>query len=171
MVTRMNIFELFSLPVSLKVNQAEVLKTYYALCRQYHPDQFTLSGENEQAQAEQMTAQVNQAKQILDDPHKRLEYLLHEANQLPNDEKYALSPLFLAEMMDINEALMDLDVEEDKPKKDQIHQAVLQQQEALLKTVRHYFEADVFSPSADDYASLKDYYYKRKYLQRILDKL
>ena len=165
-------FELFELPVSLIVNKAEVLKKYYQLSRQYHPDRFTLQGEDARSDSLDMSTRINEAKNILDDAGKRLAYILKEKNVIEPDEKYALSPLFLAEMMDINEQLMEMDTAEATEElKQKIRNEIAAIESELYADVKPYFEMSILDVSADDLAKLKDYYYKRKYLFRILDRL
>ena len=58
----MDYFELFELPVSLIVDTKDVTKRYYALSKQYHPDNFSLDNADKQAEALEMSAEINQAK-------------------------------------------------------------------------------------------------------------
>lgn len=165
-------FELFDLPVSLKVNKTEILKRYYALSRQYHPDNFSLQDENEQQNSLSMSAKINEAKKILDDSYLRLAYILKEKGVIEPDEKYQLSPAFLGEMMDINEQLMEMNPENtDERSKQQIQQEVSSIEGELYNEVKEYFEMDTISLTEKDNAILKEYYFKKKYLQRILDRL
>ena len=164
-------FELFDMPVSLKVNQAAILKKYYQLSKTFHPDNFSLQNDEAQAKALQMTTLINEAKLILDQPQKRLEYILKEKNILIDDEKYTLPAVFLGEMMDINEQLMELAMDEDASKKEQIKTAIESLSKHLMQSVNPYFEAENLDDISVDYTILKDYYYKQKYLNRILEKV
>ncbi len=168
----MDYFELFDLPVSLKVNKAEILKKYYVLSRKYHPDNFSLQDENEQQNALAMSAKINEAKKILDDSYLRLAYILKKEGITEPDEKYQLSPVFLGEMMDINEQLMEMDPENaDENLKQQIRKEVASIENELYNEVKEYFDMDTISLAEKDYTILKEYYFKKKYLQRILDSL
>jgi len=104
----MDYFELFKLPVSLKTDRTEVLKSYYALSRIHHPDR---AAQDQQDKAMLISTSINEAKNILDDPHRRLEYILAQKGWLPAEEKYQLPASFLDDMMDINEQLMELEFE------------------------------------------------------------
>jgi len=167
----MNYFTLFEIPVSLNVDQAALLKKYYALSKRYHPDNFTLSDAASQEEAEQMTASINEAKKILDSPYKRLEYILREKGIIEADEKYALSPMFLGEMMDINEQLMELEFDKDDARLAAIRHEVKSADAAIYREVTRFFEMEELSLSDDHSHLLKDYYYKKKYLQRIMERL
>jgi len=167
----MNYFTLFEIPVTLKVDAASLLKKYYLLSKQYHPDNFTLSDVGSQEASEQMTAAINEAKKILDSPYKRLEYILREKGIIEEDEKYALSPMFLGEMMDINEQLMELAFDKDEARLAAIRHEVKSAEAAIYAEVSRFFEMDELSLTDDDSHLLKDYYYKKKYLQRIMERL
>ncbi len=162
----MDYFELFELPVSLKADNAVVLKKYYALSRQFHPDRFSLQDTAAQNEALTMSAHVNEAKGILDDPYKRLAYILREQNMLEQEEKYALPPIFLAQMMDINEQLMENPSDDQKQK---IKALVQEIADDIFSEVSSFFEQDILDCSAEVLQKLKDYYFKKKYLNRIVE--
>ena len=164
-------FELFEVPVSLKVNHAPLLKKYYQLSKTYHPDNFSLQNIEAQEKALQMTTHINAAKLVLDHPQKRLEYVLKEKNILVDDEKYTLPASFLSEMMEINEQLMELAMDEDAGRKEEIKSSIEALSTSLMQTVKPYFEAENLEDISVDYANLKDYYYKQKYLNRLLEKV
>ena len=163
----MDYFKLFDTKVSLLVDRDAILKKYYALSRQFHPDRFTLAGEAAQAEALQMSALINAAKKVLDDPELRLAYWLKEQKVISDEEKYTLPPVFLGEMMELNEAVMEAGPDSMSV----VRQQVIAQMDALRKNVDGYFEAAELELQAADLQILKDYYYKRKYLQRILDRI
>jgi molecular chaperone HscB len=167
----MDYFELFRLPVSLKVNKAYNLKKYYQLSKEYHPDHFSLENSSAQENALMMSSEINKAKKILDHADHRLEYFLTTNNLIKTDEKYALSPVFLAEMMDINEELMELAFDQDASKLSGIKSAILQKETLLFEEVSQFFEMDELIISDRDSIKLKDYYFKKKYLNRILERL
>lgn len=55
-------FELFDTPISLVVDKSALLKKYYTLSKEYHPDNFSLGNELAQEQALNMSAKINEAK-------------------------------------------------------------------------------------------------------------
>ncbi len=167
----MNYFTLFEIPVSLKVDQAALLKKYYVLSKQYHPDNFTLSDPASQEESEQLTATINEAKKILDSPYCRLEYILREKNIIQDDEKYNLPPTLLSAMMDINEELMELEFEQDEIHSTAVRNVVDAMERDVYREVSRLFELDELKLSEQEASLLKDYYYKKKYLQRIRERL
>ena len=164
-------FELFDEPVSLQVNKAALLKKYYQLSKQFHPDNYSLQDAAAQEDALQMSTQINRAKNMLDDSYRRLAYILKEKQIIEEDEKYPLSPQFLGEMMDINEQLMELEFDKSEPAIQKIQDEVATISNTLFQDVKAYYEMKNLESENVDYSKLKDYYYKLKYLNRILEKL
>lgn len=167
----MNYFTLFEIPVSLKVNASEILKKYYVLSKQHHPDNYTLSSDAVQEESEKLTAIINQAKLVLENPTKRLAYILQEEGLISDDEKQQLSSQFLGEMMDINEQLMELEFEPDAEQMSKVKDEINQIEEKIYKEVELYFSQDELNLTDADWVKLKEYYFKQKYIQRIKEKL
>lgn len=168
----MNYFELFGIPVSLKVDSTLLRRRYYELSRQYHPDMHTLAGGPEQADMLEKSALVNQAFKVLGNEHDLLQYVLELKGLLTEGDKYPLPQLFLMEMMDINEKLIELDYDPDEEAIAALHLDVTAMEGELYSQVAGImakFDNTELSPEALD--KLKEYYYKRKYLLRIQEKL
>ena len=165
----MEYFKLFNLPVSLKVDKMKVLKTYYSLSQESHPDRHIASTEMTQNDATAMSAKINEAKHILDNPHLRLEYILKQSGQILEEEKYKLSPMFLAEMMELNEAIMDSRMNDDAEQQMELKQRIDSEIELALQPVQHLFEAEELPVDESTLHKLKEYYYQHKYLKRIAD--
>lgn len=168
---QMDYFELFDLPVSLVVDKKAVTKKYYALSKKYHPDNFSLQNAAQQEEALAMSAKINEAKKMLSSSHARLAYILRQKEIVIPDEKHQLPPAFLGEMMDINEALMEIEFDPNEAAKEKIKEAVAAQSDKLLEGVKSFFEAETLEIKEENKALLKDYYYKKKYLARIEEKL
>ncbi len=161
----MDYFALFSLPVSLRVDTSKVLMIYYKLCQQYHPDRMGAGNEEE---ALRMSTEINRAKKMLDQPLLRLEYILQQQGLLPEDEKFQLPPLFLSDMMDINEALMDARMEGDTEKLATLENEIQALDENMLAPVAHYFNQEELQADDNAWQQLKLYYYQHKYLMRLV---
>jgi molecular chaperone HscB len=167
----MEYFELFDLPVSLVVDQKAVTKKYYELSKMYHPDNFSLDDNAKQVQALEMSSKINRAKKILSKPHKRLEYILKEKGVIVAEEKHQLPAVFLGEMMETNEALMELEFDPNPEIKEKIKTDVAEQTEKLFEGIKPFFEDETLKISEENSGLLKEYYYKKKYLARIEEKL
>jgi len=164
-------FELFDIPVSLNVNKSALMKKYYQLSKEFHPDHFSLQSAESQEKALKTSTDINEAKKILDNPYKRLEYILKEKNIIEPDEKYTLPPAFLGEMMDINEQLMELEFEPNEELTTSIKESLRLQEEQVYNSVSKYFDMEELQCNEEGFQLLKDFYYKRKYLQRIQEKI
>lgn len=167
----MNYFTLYEIPVSLKVDAPAILKKYYQLSKQYHPDHFTLEDQASQHESERMSALINEARNVLEKPSKRLEYILKEQGIIEEDEKYNLPADFLGDMMDINEELMEIEMMENAESLQTLKDKITNTEDMLFEQVRPLFEQPELQMNASEAARLKDYFYKKKYLQRITEQL
>jgi molecular chaperone HscB len=167
----MNHFELFDLPVNLLVDTSSLRKTFYRLSREHHPDYYTLSDKSTQEDILAKSTLINEAFKILQDPYRRLEYVLKLNGSIVADEKFDLPPDFLAEMMEINEQLMDHELDPQESLQASIRKQVDLVESALYQEVKTFFETADFSPEPAEWNLLKTYYYKQKYLRRIREKI
>jgi len=164
-ICSMNYFELFDLPMGPSVDKSLLAKKYFELQKASHPDFHTQSNEAEKDEALEKSAAINKAFNIFQDKEKTIEYFLQEKGLAETDEKYSLPPDFLMEMMEINEELAETGHEH-------VTRRVKAFEEELYKDI---------GPIIDNYGKaatgekellkLKEYYYKKKYLNRILDRL
>ncbi|MEZ5047718.1 MAG: hypothetical protein R2831_12090 [Chitinophagaceae bacterium] len=164
----MNYFELYDLPISIKVDRSIVLKKYYALSKQFHPDTVAQSDDKAKAQALLNSSDINKAKRVLDQPLLRIEHILQIHHALSSDEKQTLSPFFLAEMMELNEDLAqhasDGTLTEDKAKLC-IEPFIVEAE----RTIAEYKDKDELVVDTDVLENLKNYYFKRKYIDRVVE--
>ena len=157
----MNYFELFDIPVNLRVDKVILARTYFILQKRYHPDFFAQGTEFEQAEALEQSSQVNQALKIFRNEDETIKYVLQLKGLLEEEEKYQIPPDFLMEMMELNEELSA-----DSPKQVQNIQKTLYNEVAPI--IEHYDDA---TATTADLLRVKEYYYKKKYLNRILDRM
>lgn len=165
----MNYFELFDIEQSFQPDQALVKKKFYQLSRQYHPDFYGNGSEEEKEKALEMSALVNKAYQTLQNQDLLVKYVLKEAGLLEEDEKYQLSPDFLMEVMDLNEQLMDADEPETKTAiKTAIDQLNTQIYEPVQATLENHPGNTL---TQEKLLQVKEFYFRKKYLDRILAEL
>jgi molecular chaperone HscB len=159
----MNYYELFELPISPVVDKTGISKKYFELQKNFHPDFFTNETEEDKENALTQSAAINKGFNIFSNKEKTLEYYLQLKGIIATDEKYNLPPDFLMEMMELNEGF---DEEADIEAKIADYElALLQDIETLLSTENSE------SLTENDFQKLKAYYYKKKYLKRILERL
>jgi len=73
-----NFYAFFGLEPKLRLDLESLQKRFYELSRNWHPDRFTRKSAEEQSEALQATAILNDGYRTLRDPVKRAEYLLTE---------------------------------------------------------------------------------------------
>ena len=165
----MNYFELFDIPVQLKVNAASLSKKFFALSKQSHPDYYISESKEDQEEYLERSALINKAWKTFHSPEATIKYVLQEKGLLEEEEKYELPPFFLMEIMEINEALMDSEDQNTsdnlKPKIENLQSEIY---EPVKEIVEHYQEGIT---TEKELLQVKDYYYKKKYLQRITQQL
>lgn len=162
-----NFFDLFEIPMQLTVDPASIRPRFFALSRQFHPDFFVNRPAEEQQDALEKTSRLNKAWKIFQQPDELLRYVLELHESWTSGEKYALSPDFLMEVMEINEAMMDLE----EGNNGSIQEQVAGLQQNLFEPVAPYYSENPFVPTPKKLADLKEYYYRKKYLDRILQGL
>ncbi len=167
----MNYFELYEMPVTLKPDVALVKKKFYELSRKYHPDFFTNATNEEQASVLEKSSMVNRAYKIFGNEDETIKYVLQLRNLVEEEEKYNLAPDFLMEVMDINEQLMDAESGDSAALTNSEVQAnkILQEIYCEIKPIVENYQEGITTDV--EMFLVKDYYYKKKYLQRILGKI
>lgn len=169
----MHHFEFYGIPISFHPDEAEIKRIFYANSKKFHPDFHTLATEAEQEQVLEMASRNNEAFKILSDPDKRMRYIL-EIHDLLGDEtnQVALPQAFLMDMMDINEALMELEFDFDTAK----YEATVSQVDTLAEELEKSIASSLSSPleGPDLQATLifvRNFYLKKRYLLRIKENL
>jgi molecular chaperone HscB len=170
----MNYFELYELPVSFNPDQQLVKQKFYELSKKFHPDFYINEGQEKQDEVLELSTVNNKAFQVLKDPQKRLHYILELKGILIEGENYALPQSFLMEMMEVNEALMELEFDADAKKltelKDQIA-AIESDLNSELTASTSSFDHITTAEQDSALRAIKDLYYRNKYLSRINESL
>jgi molecular chaperone HscB len=157
----MNYFELYQLPITLKMDKNILRKKYYLLSKAYHPDFFDVTKGVSIEENLKMSAMVNEGYKVLQDAYTTIGYILTLKGYLTEQEKYQLPNDFLMEMMDLNE---ELDAANTIP--------IDNLQVALQKEVADLLVVDDMEV-LDDHAwqQIKAYYFKEKYIRRLKSRL
>jgi len=168
----LNYFELYSLPISFHPNTAAVKAKFYQLSRQYHPDRFANAEEEAKLESLRMSAMNNDAYKILNDPDATMAYILKLNRLLEDEEKYSLPNAFLMEMMDLNEAVSDAEMGDDDSSRATAKNALEEQlntwNDAAGKLTAQF---DTGDHSEALLLQIKDYYFRKKYLLRIKERI
>lgn len=168
----MQYFELYDFPISFLIDEKATKRKFYKLSKQFHPDFYTLESEEKQAEILELSTINNDAYKTLSDFDKRMEYILKEKGVYNEEGKNKVPQDFLMEMMDINEALMELEFDFDSSTFEAAKQNINDLGETLyndvLPVLNNYKDA---TASTTDLEQIKDFHFKRKYLLRIQNNL
>ncbi|QIL41067.1 Fe-S protein assembly co-chaperone HscB [Pedobacter sp. HDW13] len=167
-------FEFYGLPIQFNPDQQEVKAKFYAFSKQYHPDFYANESEEKQEEVLALSTLNNKAYQTLSNAKKRLKYVLELKGVVETDEGYQLPQSFLMEMMDINEALMDLQFEPDAEKLAEVNSNITSVEKELkteLQDLMNHFDSNPATASEVLFASIKDNFYRQKYIDRIRERL
>lgn len=159
----MNYYELFGLKEAPTVDKKSISKKYIDLQKKYHPDFFTNENETDKEFAMEQSAAINKGYKIFANKDNTIEYFLKLKEIITADEKFNLPPDFLMEMMELNEGFDD---------NKNIEKEIQQFENELAKQIETLIDSQN-TPELNEaqLQDLKIYYYKKKYLNRILDRL
>ena len=167
-------FQFYGLPLSFSADAGLVKQKFYEFSKKYHPDFYINEDEEKQAEVLEKSTLNNKAYQTLSDPQKRLPYILELKGLLAEGEHYVLPQDFLMDMMDINETLMDLQFDPDAAKLAAVKVDVSAVEQGIQNEISAF--TDSFEDKSEDeqasmLASVKDLYYRSKYLVRIKESI
>ena len=165
----MNYFELFEIPETLTPDVSNIKNRFYELSRKYHPDFYTQSSEAEQADILEKAALLNKAYKVFQNKDALIKYVLIEKGLLVEEEKYALPPEFLMEVMEHNEALMEAKIITDNSAMDKVNADIQKLQFDIYEPVKSIIDNYTQQKTTtEDLLKVKQYYFQKKYLDRIL---
>lgn len=167
----MEYFDLFDIPVGYHLDEAALKTSFIKLSRECHPDHFTLASEEVQDEMLEKSTQINNAYKILKDFDQRLKYILTQKGALEGEGQDKLPQAFLMEMMDINEAIMDLQFDPDPAKTIQAKEQIAAFDAELQAGIEGVLQSSDAIHNDQALSSAKDYYLKKKYLKRIYENL
>lgn len=170
----MTYFEFYDIPVSFQVDEPTLRRVFYQNSKKYHPDFHTQADERQQAEMLEMATLNNEAFQTLSDPDRRMRYVL-KINGLLEEEgegKQEMPREFLMDMMDINEALMELEFDFDPARYTETLNAAAALENDLEEGVRPILESYPNGPDpAADLRAVQEFFLKKRYLLRIRENL
>ncbi|CAN5833713.1 hypothetical protein BH10BAC2_BH10BAC2_22090 [soil metagenome] len=127
------------------------------------------AAEEEHADVLEKSSLVNKAYKTFQNADATIKYVLIQKGLLEEGEKYQLPPDFLMAMLDLNEQLAAAKIEADKAQissfKSQTS-SLLNELYAPVKAIVEDYKEGITTEK--ELLQIKDYYYKKKYLNRIL---
>lgn len=169
----MNYFEFFDLTPQFQIDQKDLKRRYILNSKKFHPDFHGLQSIEEQDRILDLSTLNNKAYKTLADNMLRMKYILGLYEMMPEEGKAKIPQDFLMEMMDFNEKLMEMEFD-DNP------EAIKADLSKELDTMTDELSAEVlgnmksWDKNPDQLELLipiRDYYMKKKYLDRIREKL
>ncbi len=158
-------FDLFEIPVQLKINTASISKKFFELSKKYHPDYYANENETVQTEVLEKSALLNEAWKTFQSTDATIKYVLEEKELMVEEEKYELPPDFLMEVMEINEALMDAD---EPGIANNLHTQIENLENEMYEPVKEIVEQYQEGVTTEkELLQVKEYYYKKKYIDRI----
>ena len=172
-MSSINYFDFFEIKEAFFIDEKHLQERFYTYSKLYHPDFHAMKSQEEQAIILDKSTINNKAFLVLKNFYTRLEYILQQHDVLLDQEKYALDPAFLMEMMEINEQIMDLSFDMDENLFQKVSQNVQGIQEQLETGIEQACKEFDSEPSDANVKlnKIKDLWYRRKYLLRIKDSL
>jgi len=165
----MNYFELYELPIQLKVDAVILKQKFYILSRKYHPDFFTNESEYEQTRVVEISSIVNKAFKTFSNLNETIKYVLQLKELLIEEEKYELSPIFLMEMMELSEQAMEAKIDGEKDTIDNVLKQITTKENEIYEPIKQIVETYTEGITTQkELLQVKEYYYQQKYLSRIL---
>ena len=166
----MNYFEFYDLPISFLLDEGALKKTFYANSKRFHPDFFTLEGEEKQNEILELSTRNTQAYKTLSNVDSRMKYILDLKGVMAEEGKNKLPQDFLMDMMDINEAIMELEFDFDETAYQKILADAQNIESQLFEEIKPILESYKENVTHDlDLEKVKIFYLKKRYLLRILE--
>ncbi|MBK8568460.1 MAG: Fe-S protein assembly co-chaperone HscB [Saprospiraceae bacterium] len=165
-----NYFEFFEIPVAFYLDETALKQRFLKNSKKFHPDFFTLESEEKQAEILELSTYNNQAFLTLSDFDKRLKYIL-DLKGILADSNHELPNAFLMEMMDINEAIMELEFDFNQTAFDAAKERVGDLEAELFENAKPIMEAYSDTSNNASLEIVKDFFLKKRYLWRIKEKL
>lgn len=122
-------FAFIGLPRKLRLDEAELEKSFYALSRQFHPDYFMSASEAERRASMERSSMLNDAYRTLRDRVARAEYLLSLEGYTEAEKK--APPDLLEEVFELNMQIEELKAAKKLADEDEIAEAVASLEDAL----------------------------------------
>ncbi|MBK0383517.1 Fe-S protein assembly co-chaperone HscB [Pedobacter sp. SD-b] len=170
----MDYFKFYDIPLTFNPDKALVKKKFYELSKTYHPDFYINETKEKQEEILNLSTLNNEAFQTLSNHDQLLAYILEQEGVLEEGEKYQLPQSFLMEMMDVNEAIMELEFDSNTENLIKVKETVddfennLNQELSVLTTD---FEQHKGEKRNQILKEIKDIWYRKKYLLRIRESI
>ncbi|RWS28281.1 iron-sulfur cluster co-chaperone protein HscB-like protein [Leptotrombidium deliense] len=153
---RVTFYELFDEKKSFDVKNVVLNVKFKQMQKVLHPDKFATASERERELSSDYSSLVNKAYKVLVDPYERGLYLLClHGKEVKEDSDIQLTPDFLMEVMEFNEAIADNKVSQETLKTLKVENDT--KIEKIIKEISTAFEFTDFDSAKLLLAKLKFY--------------
>lgn len=168
----MNFFAFFNLPVAFQIDEPALKRAFLLNSRKFHPDFHTLADDAQQTEMLELSSLNNEAYKTLADPDRRMQHVLEIKNLLADEGENKLPQDFLMEMMDINEAIMELEFDPSPVRLAEAQQTTQHLENQLFAAAKPILENWRDGASDDaELLALRDFFFKKRYLLRAQENL
>ncbi len=167
----MDYFTFYNLPRTFRLNEGRLKRSFFEKSRTFHPDFYIQKADKEKEEALQWATYNNQAYQTLKNEDKRMKYILELEGVLIEGEKYQLPPIFLMQMMELNEEVMELSFQMEAQRATALKAKLTTIEQEMMQSIEQSMKD--FDQAADKTAlkKIKEFYFKKRYLLRIRESL
>jgi molecular chaperone HscB len=157
-----NHFELFGLAPAFALEAERLERAYREIQSRVHPDRFAHAGDAERRASLQWTTRVNEAYRTLKDPVQRARHILElHGVDVAFETNTAMPPEFLAQQMELREALEEAVSGKDEEKLNRLRGEQRRARQALESDIAASIDA------AKDYAGAAGLVRKLMFLDRL----
>jgi len=168
-----NYFDFYKIEEQFFIDEADLKQRYLKLSKEHHPDFFVDNPAQYQAALE-ITSANNKAYKTLSKLQNRVAYIL-ELNDVLKESQNQISQDFLMEMMDVNEAIMDLKMEPNAAKQAKLDAEMNGLELSLQEQIEQLAATADVRANAEQrdtiLVRIKENYLKLKYVLRIKESL
>lgn len=170
----LNHFERLGLERKFTLDEDALSQAVRTLQRKVHPDRFAAKSERERMLAAQHSTAINDAQRVLSDPTRRAIYLLQLAGRdldAQDEGRVQLDPMFLMEVIEIREAVSELEGPDAHVERRQMAREVAGRREQILNGLGKGLDAVNWPPNDVLLDGLVQEAAQLRYLDRILDEI
>lgn len=169
-------FEFFGIDKKLSVDEDHLQRRFYELSRQWHPDRFSRKPLEEQNQALEATAILNDGYRTLKDPVKRAEYVLtQEGFPIGEQRSKDVPPELLEEVFELNMMLEELREGDTsaKPQLESARENFVSMRDAIGKQLENLFaKYDSVAPESEQsqqaLSEIRSTLNRRRYIENLI---
>ena|SRR5688500_4904943 len=167
----MNYFEMFGLPLQLSVDKTLLTQRFQKLTDLEDSGHSRTGIPVTSTSDTHHAAVISTAYKTLINQDETIRYVLHLKGLMHEEEKYEPDPEFISTLNDISQALAEV-MEGEEDKIEAIETSIKELLKKTYADVEHVIEN--YKEGVDtekELLQVKEYYYRKKYLQRVLDKV